>query len=139
MAENFALTNCGQVATCSDAGVIEDATVLVSHGVIAAVSKGQSVPQGVETIDIGGRVVTPGLIDAHTRAVFAGSRVDEYEMRAKGASYQEIASAGGGIKATMQAVRMARPSLGRSTASLPRFAFSIYPVCPTRAGTPRTG
>ncbi|MCH7904598.1 MAG: imidazolonepropionase [Armatimonadetes bacterium] len=110
MAGTFALTNCGQVATCSEAGVIEDATVLVSDGVIVAVSEGQQVPPDVETIDVGGRVVTPGLIDAHTHAVFAGSRVDEYEMRAKGASYQEIASAGGGIKATMRAVRKATES-----------------------------
>ena len=107
MPDAFALTNCGQVVTCSGAGVIEGGAVLVSDGVIKAVSQDVALPEDVETVDVGGRVVTPGLIDAHTHAVFAGSRADEYEKRAKGVSYAEIASAGGGIMATVRAVRAA--------------------------------
>jgi imidazolonepropionase len=57
--------------------------------------------------DCGGRLVTPGLIDCHTHAVFAGHRAVEFELRLKGASYEEIARAGGGILSTVTATRAA--------------------------------
>ena len=56
-------------------------------------------------LDAQGRVVLPGLVDAHTHLVFAGSRVAEFELRCCGASYEEIAAAGGGIVVTTSAVR----------------------------------
>ena len=107
MPNSFALTKCGQIVTCSGEEIISGGVIHVAGGKIVAVSDGQQVPPDVETIDVGGRVITPGLIDAHTHAVFAGSRANEFEMRTKGASYQEITAAGGGIKATMRAVREA--------------------------------
>lgn len=87
-------------------GIIEDGAVTVQSGIITAVGrrKDLSTP-GAEVVDLEGRVLMPGLIDAHTHAVFAGSRVDEFEMRLEGASYSEIAQAGGGIRSSMRAVR----------------------------------
>ncbi|MGH6996580.1 MAG: imidazolonepropionase, partial [Phenylobacterium sp.] len=60
-----------------------------------------------ETIDCEGRWITPGLIDPHTHLIFGGDRAQEFEMRLAGASYEEIARAGGGIVSTMRATRAA--------------------------------
>ena len=72
-----------------------------------------------ETIDCDGRWITPGLIDPHTHLVFGGDRAQEFEMRLAGASYEEIARAGGGIVSTMQATRTADEG-ALVTAALPR-------------------
>ena len=61
----------------------------------------------VERIDCGGRWITPGLVDCHTHLVFGGNRAHEFELRLKGASYEEIARAGGGIVSTVAATRKA--------------------------------
>lgn len=63
--------------------------------------------EGYEVIDCEGRWVLPGLVDCHTHLVYAGSRAHEFELRLKGASYEEIARAGGGIRSTVSAVRSA--------------------------------
>src|SRR5438132_9403762 len=60
-----------------------------------------------ETVDCEGRWITPGLIDCHTHLVHAGNRAKEFELRLAGASYEEIARAGGGILSTMRATRAA--------------------------------
>jgi imidazolonepropionase len=84
--------------------------MLVEEGQIRFVGTSEEVRSRVTThriIDVAGRVVTPGLIDAHTHPVFGGSRANEFEMRAQGKSYQEIAAAGGGIRASVRATRAA--------------------------------
>jgi len=67
----------------------------------------QAIPSAAQVIDAGGRVVMPGFVDAHTHPVFAGNRVDEFEQRARGATYQEIAERGGGIQSTVRKTRAA--------------------------------
>jgi imidazolonepropionase len=62
---------------------------------------------GAQEIDGGGAVAVPGFVDSHTHLIFAGSREQEYALRARGASYQEIAAAGGGIRSTVRATRAA--------------------------------
>src|SRR2546430_13843499 len=63
-----------------------------------------------EVVDAGGRVVLPGFVDAHTHPVFAGTRADEFEQRADGATYAEIAARGGGIRSTVRKTRAAGES-----------------------------
>lgn len=92
-------------------GIIEDGAVLIEDGVIVAVGPSDEVvaqaSQSVEKIDARGQVVLPGFVDAHTHPVFAGTRTDEYELRAMGLTYQEIAARGGGIRSTMEKTRAA--------------------------------
>lgn len=65
------------------------------------------IEAGSEVVDAGKRVVMPGFVDAHAHPVFAGTRADEYEQRAQGATYQEIAQRGGGIRSTVRRTRAA--------------------------------
>ncbi|MFH1312829.1 MAG: imidazolonepropionase [Candidatus Eisenbacteria bacterium] len=92
-------------------GLVDDACLLVSDGMIAWVGGRKEFEAGghraSKVIDAGGLAVIPGLVDAHTHTVFAGTREREYEMRVKGAGYMEIAARGGGINATVAAVRNA--------------------------------
>ena len=93
-----------------DVDVIEDAFLLCESGRIAAVGSMRDLrpPEGeVEELDGRGLCAVPGLVDCHTHACFAGDRVDEFELRARGASYEELHAAGGGILGTVQATRSA--------------------------------
>src|ERR1019366_276769 len=65
----------------------------------------RALPAGTEIVDAGGRIVLPGFIDAHTHPVFAGNRAAEFERRVEGATYAEIAPAGGGIRAPVRLPR----------------------------------
>src|SRR5258705_8843426 len=87
--------------------MIENAVLVVEEGRIAWFGPKAQRPEGPfdETIDAGGGCVTPGLIDCHTHAVFAGSRDGEFVQRIQGKSYLEIMQSGGGIRSTMRAVR----------------------------------
>ena len=79
-------------------GLIEDGALVVEQGDIKWVGKRTEIPakwqSTSETVDCGGRLITPGLIDCHTHVVYAGNRAREFEQRLEGASYQEIAQAG---------------------------------------------
>lgn len=91
-------------------GLIEHGALGVNDGRIAFVGAMSELPAHVhaqEEIDLGGRLVTPGLIDCHTHIVFGGERSAEFEMRLAGADYQSIARAGGGILSTVRATRAA--------------------------------
>ncbi len=88
-------------------GAIENGAVGVSGGRIAYVGPRAGAPMAKETISLGGCWATPALIDCHTHLVFGGNRANEFEMRQKGASYEEIAKAGGGILSTVAATREA--------------------------------
>ena len=94
-----------------DLGIIEDGAMLIRDGVIESVGTtaqiAKSIPPGARVIDAENRVVLPGFVDAHTHPVFAGNRLDEFEQRASGATYEEIAAGGGGIRATVAMTRAA--------------------------------
>jgi imidazolonepropionase len=87
-----------------EAGVVASADGRIVYAGPAAESPGFDAP---ERIDCAGRWITPGLIDCHTHLVFGGDRAAEFEMRLAGATYQEIAGAGGGIASTVRATRAA--------------------------------
>ncbi|MFN4289077.1 MAG: imidazolonepropionase [Brevundimonas sp.] len=90
-------------------GLIEDASVIVRDGRIAWAGPRREQPEDVpsQVDDLGGRLLTPGLIDCHTHLVFAGNRAAEFEQRLKGATYEQIARAGGGIVSSVRQVRAA--------------------------------
>src|SRR6056297_3984532 len=90
-------------------GLIRKAAVVVREGHIAWVGPEVDLPADHDgpREDLGGRLVTPGLIDCHTHIVFGGNRAGEFEMRLQGASYEEVARAGGGIVSTVAATRAA--------------------------------
>jgi len=90
-------------------GAIEDAAILIQDGRIVWVGPRADLPvhKAVETDRLGGRWITPGLIDSHTHLVFGGDRSGEFERRLEGATYEEIARAGGGIVSSVKATREA--------------------------------
>jgi imidazolonepropionase len=94
-----------------DLVIISDGGMLVRDGVIVVTGRSdvieKQMPDDAEVVDASGRLVLPGFVDAHAHPVFAGSRVDEFEMRARGATYEEIAAGGGGIRSTVRKTRAA--------------------------------
>jgi len=91
-------------------GWIEDGALLVDDDTLRWVGRDADLPAALGPLDehdLGGAVVTPGLIDCHTHLVYAGSRAREWEQRLQGVSYEEIARAGGGIRSTVAATRAA--------------------------------
>jgi imidazolonepropionase len=119
----LAVVNCSQLVTLEgpprprvgaemrELSVVEDGAMLVRDGRIERVGARARIEPLIgaecEVIDAGGRACLPGFVDAHAHPVFAGSRADEFERRAGGATYQEIAAAGGGIRATVRRTREA--------------------------------
>src|SRR5687767_10731467 len=111
------IDNCGQLLTLHggngprrgremrEVSWIRNGAVLIRNGIISAIGPAHRVrknpqAQGATTLDAKGRVVMPGFVDSHTHALFAGSRVGEYVARIRGATYEDIAGAGGGIQAS---------------------------------------
>ena len=90
-------------------GAIEDGAIAIRDGRIAWIGRQRDLPAGTAraTHDGGGRWATPGLVDCHTHLVFGGDRAQEFELRLGGATYEEIARAGGGIRSTVAATRAA--------------------------------
>ena len=93
--------------TGDDLGVIEHGAVAATGDTISYVGRDAEAPDAAEIIDCDGRWITPGLIDCHTHLIHAGNRAKEFEARLNGASYEEIARAGGGILSTVKATRAA--------------------------------
>jgi imidazolonepropionase len=132
MGSGLVVTGIGELVTCDPArgdapGVIRNAALAARDGVLTYVGPASGLPAmpEAEQLDAGGATVLPGFVDAHTHAVWLGDRADEYALRASGASYEEIAAAGGGIASTVRAtaegntadlVAAARPRLARMLA-----------------------
>ncbi|HEY1493637.1 MAG TPA: imidazolonepropionase [Candidatus Solibacter sp.] len=123
MSGSLAIVNIGQLVTLAgsarprvgvelrELSIRENAGLLIEDGRVVAVASSSEIeakarPDAV-VIDAEGRCVTPGFVDAHTHLVFAGNRADEFEKRIAGATYQEIAAAGGGILRTVRMTRAA--------------------------------
>lgn len=94
-----------------DLAIIRDGGMLIRAGLIETVAPSEEIeralPNDAEVFDAAGRIVLPGFVDAHAHPVFGGNRVDEFEMRAGGATYEEIAANGGGIRSTVRQTRAA--------------------------------
>src|SRR5437660_12279105 len=122
----LAITNCSQLVTVAGArgartggdlrqlASVEDGAMLVRGEYIEAVGRRREteslIDADCEVIDAGRRIVMPGFVDAHTHPVFAGIRANEFEQRASGATYREIAARGGGIRSTVRTTRNASQS-----------------------------
>lgn len=123
MPDATAVLNIGQLVTLAgparprvagelgELGIVSDGALLIENGKIVAAGRGPEIQAGIPphaaVIDAEGQCVTPGFVDAHTHLVFAGSRAAEFEQRIAGATYQQIAAAGGGILSTVRATRAA--------------------------------
>ncbi len=123
MSKTLAVVNCSQLVTLAGAkrprtggdlrqlAIIEDGAMLVRGETIEIAGRRREleslITSDYEVIDAGRRVVMPGFVDAHTHPVFAGIRANEFEQRAAGDTYREIAARGGGIRATVRATRNA--------------------------------
>lgn len=100
------LGNCRIATMETGYNLIENGVIEISDDVVSWVGDEENYQGDKTNIEnLGGRLVTPGLIDCHTHLVFGGDRAREFEMRLKGASYEEISKAGGGIVSTMKATR----------------------------------
>jgi imidazolonepropionase len=134
------ITGCSQLLTLrgpvprrgkalSDLGIIPDGAILIHEDRIAAIGPRRRIEKlrqarRAEKLDLAGRVVLPGFVDSHTHLIFPRSRATEYEERIAGASYEEIAKKGGGIRSTVESLRRATPSAlkTRAIANLNLFA-----------------
>jgi imidazolonepropionase len=108
------LTNAHVVTLKDDDsfGLIADGAIAIEGEQIVWVGEARDVPKAyrdAKAHDLEGRLVTPALIDCHTHLVFGGNRAAEFELRLNGASYEEVARAGGGIASTVTATRSATP------------------------------
>jgi imidazolonepropionase len=140
VSQSLLITGCKELLTLrgsvprrgnamQDLGLVRDGAVLVRDGTIIATGPRRQVARlsearGKKKLDLGGRVVLPGLVDSHTHLIFPASRAAEYEQRIAGATYERIARKGGGILSTVRALRRAKPEAlkTRALAALRQFA-----------------
>lgn len=97
-----------KTGTSDSLGIIDDGALVIEDGQIAFVGRRADLPtidRDTRIIDLDGRWVSPGLIDCHTHIIYGGNRAKEFEMRLNGASYEDIARAGGGIISSVKATR----------------------------------
>ncbi|MDQ3798459.1 MAG: amidohydrolase family protein [Acidobacteriota bacterium] len=135
MKVDFVIHNAGQFVTCAsegkpkrgermrDVGLIENGAAAIKDGIIAGIGTSEEIFRRFEAenaIDARGRVVCPAFVDPHTHIVFAGERINEFELKIKGADYLEIMAAGGGIVNTAKKTRAAslKDLMEQSTARL---------------------
>ena len=114
-------------------GIVESGVIASRDGRIAFAGPMQDLPTGwdaAERIECEGRWITPGLVDCHTHLVYGGDRAHEFELRLKGASYEEIARVGGGIVSTVKATRAASED-GLVASALTRLDHLIGEGCTT--------
>ncbi|WP_292373204.1 imidazolonepropionase [Mesorhizobium sp.] len=110
----FRLWHNARLATMAESAglsIVEKGAIAARDGLIVYAGAEADMPasfgQGVESVDCEGRWITPGLIDCHTHLVYAGNRANEFEMRLAGATYEEVARAGGGIVSSVKSLRAA--------------------------------
>jgi imidazolonepropionase len=154
VAANLLLRHAREVITCAGAlptsaaaadfdpgplGLIADGAVaiaddrIVAVGRTADVERAVSLTAGATVVDVGDALLAPGLVDAHTHALFAGDRAAEFSLRVQGAGYAEIAARGGGIAASVRALRGAsdealRAGLAKRLDAMARFGTTTVEV-----------
>ncbi len=152
---DFLLDNVGQLVTMGgrgegprrssrlrDLGIVPQASVAALKGTIVAVGPSSQVRHHVQllpdarVLDAEGRMVAPGFVDSHTHLVFGGWRHEEYALRSQGASYLEIAAAGGGIASTVASTRAAPPDelYERSMGFLDTMLLQGTTTCEVKSG-----
>lgn len=122
MKADLIIANIGQLVTCAskngpkrgdemlDVGIIEKAAIVVAEGRIVALGTSDQITSeflASDFVDAEGKVISPGFVDPHTHIVFAGNRLDEFELKIKGADYLKLLGKGGGILSTVRATREA--------------------------------
>jgi imidazolonepropionase len=140
LSDALLITGAGQLLTLrgrgarrgkalSQLGIIRDGALLIRDGLIVAAGTTKQVEalresRGAEKLDLAGRVVLPGFVDSHTHLIHAASRAEEYELKIRGASYEEIARKGGGILNSVKKLRAATAETleARALAALEQFA-----------------
>lgn len=121
--KTLALVNASQLVTLGgparprigsemdELGILRNGGLLARDGIISSIATSDEIkrtaPDDAEFVDAGERVVLPGFVDAHAHPIFAGDRVDEFELRVRGVTYEEIAARGGGISSTVRKTRAA--------------------------------
>jgi imidazolonepropionase len=118
-------------STLQDLGIIRDGALLVQNDRIAAIGPRRRIEKlkaakRAERLDLGGRVVLPGFVDSHTHLIYPQSRAGEYEQRIAGASYEEIAKSGGGIRSTVEHLRRASAKSLKDRASRHLLDFAAH-------------
>ena len=139
---DWLITGCSQILTLrgpvprrgralGDPEILHGGAILVRDDRIAAIGPRRRIERlrgarRAEKLDLGGRVVLPGFVDSHTHLIFPASRAAEYEQRIGGATYEEIARAGGGIRSTVETLRHTSPAKLKARARMNLREFAAH-------------